>query len=245
MKNTMTVEQAWNWLGNRGIFVNKKDIRVRGIWAFLRDRNTDDDAYVDKHGKWFSEVEYYHLDKGNTIAEAYDGIPYTDSPFMPDNEEKVAEVVKEITEAFYEEYPEERSGLCLVAIEGDCSSDGMGDSNHVLPIELKHKEIVQEYLKAVLNFHINEYFRYETAAMSGKPLRWNVEAGHEEGDGCGVCVSGMAFERDSKATIAMRDAGIFRHKYHSRTRWELTTFSELAEMKRFQPYKILEVGEED
>ena len=234
MKNTMTVEQAWNWLGNRGIFVNKKDIRVRGIWAFLRDRNTDDDAYVDKHGKWFSEVEYYHLDKGITIAEAYDGIPYTDSPFMPDNEEKVAEVVKEITEAFYEEYPEERSGLCLVAIEGDCSSGGMSDFNEVLPIELEHKEIVQEYLSSEVDYNIRVWFGWREARASGK--REDIDRYWKER---------TAFGRQDKAKQALFDAGIFRHKYHFRTTWELSELSEVAVMKRFQPYKILEVGEED
>ena len=232
MKNTMTVEQAWNWLGNRGIFVNKKDIRVRGIWAFLRDRNTDDDAYVDKHGKWFSEVEYYHLDKGITIAEAYDGIPYTDSPFMPDNEEKVAEVVKEITEAFYEEYPEERSGLCLVAIEGDCSSGGMSDFNEVLPIELEHKEIVQEYLSSEVDYNIRVWFGWREARASGK--REDIDRYWKER---------TAFERQDKAKQALFDAGILRHKYHFRTTWELSELSEVAVMKRFQPYKILEVGE--
>tara|TARA_R100000656_G_scaffold118556_1_gene92224 strand:+ start:41 stop:745 length:705 start_codon:yes stop_codon:yes gene_type:complete len=232
MKNTMTVEQAWNWLGNRGIFVNKKDIRVRGIWAFLRDRNTDDDAYVDKHGKWFSEVEYYHLDKGITIAEAYDGIPYTDSPFMPDNEEKVAEVVEEITEAFYEEYPEERSGLCLVAIEGDCSSGGMSDFNEVLPIELEHKEIVQEYLSSEVDYNIRVWFGWREARASGK--REDIDRYWKER---------TAFERQDKAKQALFDAGIFRHKYHFRTTWELSELSEVAVMKRFQPYKILEVGE--
>ena len=232
MKNTMTVEQAWNWLGNRGIFVNKKDIRVRGIWAFLRDRNTDDDAYVDKHGKWFSEVEYYHLDKGITIAEAYDGIPYTDSPFMPDNEEKVAEVVKEITEAFYEEYPEERSGLCLVAIEGDCSSGGMSDFNEVLPIELEHKEIVQEYLSSEVDYNIRVWFGWREARASGK--REDIDRYWKER---------TAFGRQDKAKQALFDAGIFRHKYHFRTTWELSELSEVAVMKRFQPYKILEVGE--
>ena len=232
MKNTMTVEQAWNWLGNRGIFVNKKDIRVRGIWAFLRDRNTDDDAYVDKHGKWFSEVEYYHLDKGITIAEAYDGIPYTDSPFMPDNEEKVAEVVKEITEAFYEEYPEERSGLCLVAIEGDCSSGGMSDFNEVLPIELEHKEIVKEYLSSEVDYNIRVWFGWREARASGK--REDIDRYWKER---------TAFGRQDKAKQALFDAGIFRHKYHFRTTWELSELSEVAVMKRFQPYKILEVGE--
>ncbi len=232
MKNTMTVEQAWNWLGNRGIFVNKKDIRVRGIWAFLRDRNTDDDAYVDKHGKWFSEVEYYHLDKGITIAEAYDGIPYTDSPFMPDNKEKVAEVVKEITEAFYEEYPEERSGLCLVAIEGDCSSGGMSDFNEVLPIELEHKEIVQEYLSSEVDYNIRVWFGWREARASGK--REDIDRYWKER---------TAFRRQDKAKQALFDAGIFRHKYHFRTTWELSELSEVAVMKRFQPYKILEVGE--
>ena len=233
MKNTMTVEQAWNWLGNRGIFVsNKRNIRVRGIWAFLRDRNTDDDAYVDKHGKWFSEVEYYHLDKGITIAEAYDGIPYTDSPFMPDNEEKVAEVVKEITEAFYEEYPEERSGLCLVAIEGDCSSGGMSDFNEVLPIELEHKEIVQEYLSSEVDYNIRVWFGWREARASGK--REDIDRYWKER---------TAFGRQDKAKQALFDAGIFRHKYHFRTTWELSELSEVAVMKRFQPYKILEVGE--
>ena len=236
MKNTMTVEQAWNWLGNRGIFVsNKRNIRVRGIWAFVRDLHTDwdlDDAYVDKHGKWFSEVEYYHLDKGITIAEAYDGIPYTDSPFMPDNKEKVAEVVKEITEAFYEEYPEERSGLCLVAIEGDCSSGGMSDFNEVLPIELEHKEIVQEYLSSEVDYNIRVWFGWREARASGK--REDIDRYWKER---------TAFERQDKAKQALFDAGIFRHKYHFRTTWELSELSEVAVMKRFQPYKILEVGE--
>ena len=76
------------------------------------------------------------------------------------------------------------------------------------------------------------WFAYKEAAVSGK--REDIDQYWKDG---------TAFERQGKAKQALLDAGIFRHKYHFRTKWELSDISEVAEMKRFQPYKILAEGD--
>ena len=210
MKNTMTNEQAWNWLGNRGISVSKHNVRVRGIWAFVRYPGED-------------EVDYYHLD-ANGSAEAMDCIRLDDSPFAESDKDKVNATVERITEQFYKDYPEELPGSCLVAISGDCSGNGMGPNNDVLPFDDRHQGIVTEFLRAQLEQGIHFQFS-GPVGRNGDPLDIEREK--------------KLMERFWDAAWALRQAGIFKHKWHSRTRWELAYLGEIAEVKRFHPYEIV------
>ena len=41
------------------------------------------------------------------------------------------------------------------------------------------------------------------------------------------------------AGMALRDAGVFHHKYHQRTSWELAHMGELNEIERYKPFKVM------
>ena len=148
MKNTMTNEQAWNWLGDRGISVSKHNVRVRGIWAFVR---------YPVEGHYEEQVDYYHLDS-ILYAEPFDCIRIDDSPFAETDKAKVDATVERITEQFYKDFPEELTGSCLVAISGDCAAGGLGPDNDVLPFDDKHQGIVLDFLRAQFEFY--SYFHF-------------------------------------------------------------------------------------
>ena len=210
MKNIMTNEHAWNWLGNRGVFVPKRDVRVRGMWAFVR--------YPDQDGFLEGEVLYYHLD-GGMYAEALDSVRLYESPFAA-SKDTVDATVKRITAQFYEDYPEERPGSCLVAISGDCAAGGLGSANEVLPFDDKHMGIVVDYLRAQFEFFTHCHVKGHTGEVAA------------------------LYTKLSDAVLALQSAGVFHHKYHARTQWELAYIGEVVEMKRFRPYVIIEHNEE-
>tara|TARA_R110002051_G_scaffold105770_2_gene178837 strand:+ start:639 stop:1256 length:618 start_codon:yes stop_codon:yes gene_type:complete len=200
MKNTMTNEQAWNWLGNRGISVYKHNVRVRGIWAFVR--------YPD-----WEDVDYYHLD-ANGSAEPMDSIRLDDSPFAANSKDKVAATVERITEQFYKDYPEELTGSCLVAISGDCAAGGLGPDNDVLPFDDKHQALVLDFLRAQFEFYSYHHFN----ATQSPPI---------------------LYTKFHDAFLALKDADVFKHKWHFRTEWELAYMNEIEDTKRFHPYRIV------
>ena len=111
--------------------------------------------------------------------------------------------------------PDPLTGLCLVAISGDCSKYGMGGPNNVLPIKDEHEAIVREYLRATLEWYMDCSFNDQ----------------HDQD----------IFRNYDKASHALLNAGVFRHKYHMRTTWELAYLDEVEELERFHPYKIVEV----
>ena len=106
--------------------------------------------------------------------------------------------------------------LCLVAISGDCSESGMWPENEVLPFTRKHKNKVIDFLRAqqetTMHFHFNRH------SDNAKSL--------------------MHLDTLDAAFFALKKVGVFHHKYHMRTWWELAYLDELEEIPRYHPYKV-------
>jgi hypothetical protein len=117
---------------------------------------------------------------------------------------------------------EDGSSLCLIALSGDCAKGGMGDANAVLPIQQKHFGLVKDYLEAELAFDMH------CAFMS-----------HSSGLNYGSPETQAAFQKKNDAGMALRDAGVFHHKYHQRTTWELAYMDELDDIERYKPFVVM------
>jgi hypothetical protein len=213
-----TKTQVSNWLGNRGVPTPESNIKVYDRWGLVR-------THDDWNGGWDAEVDCYDLASGSLYAEPWTGIKYQDSPFIPHNKPKtdaaMAKVESEYADAYNEAYPD--FTLCLVATSGDCASKGMGPANEVLLFDAKHNGLVEKYLKVTMEYHMGWMFHLKSYSKS--PL----SKIHED-----------SFRRYQKATTAMRNAGIFHHKYHSRTTWELAYVNEL-EGSQHEPYVLTHI----
>ena len=91
----MNIEEAQNWLGERGVYKEKKDIEVIGRWALVIWRD-------------YNEVQCYDLDSSNLYAEAWDEMPYEDSPFILNNAKRTINRLEEIDKE-YDKYLKEIS----------------------------------------------------------------------------------------------------------------------------------------
>jgi hypothetical protein len=110
----------------------------------------------------------------------------------------------------------QQSGLCLVAISGDCADGGMGSSNQVLPFRPEHNDLVKTYLEAQLDFHMHCTFSSPGDKQAQTLYQRLNDAGH-----------------------TLRDAGVFHHKYHARTDWELAYMNELNDISRYKPFRVV------
>jgi len=90
----------------------------------------------------------------------------------------------------------EKINLCLVAVGGDCSKNGMGPYNEVIPFNDNQKELVREFLSSQAELGIAfAFFEHGDPRTSIKKRRFFG-----------------AFNQ-------LKDVGVFQHKYHSRTEW--------------------------
>ena len=142
---TVTIEQAWDWLGERGMDIAKRNIKVRGRWALVRSN------YVgDGWNPAFDEVLCYDVLSGSIYAEPWDGIKYEDSPFVPYNDERTEIALTKIEQSYAEETDDGTMGfgLCLIALDGDCAKE-------VLPFAPEHNDLVKTYLEARLAWRMH------------------------------------------------------------------------------------------
>lgn len=201
---TATIEQAYNWLGERGMDVSKRDIKVRGRWALAR-------SSYDGDG-WDDEVDCYDILSASTVAEAWSAIKYEDSPFIPSNDERTEIALTEIEKSWEEDGLEDfqGDGLCLIS-----------DSNEVLPFRQEHHGIVKDFLEAQLAFQMHHAFNMRKADEFLSPE------------------ARAAYENQAAATRALRDAGVFHHKYHQPgySIWELAYMDELND--RDKPFRVM------
>ena len=218
----VTLEQAWLWLGDRGIHVNFSDIKVSGKWAFVRTKDyygvPNSVVYHDEFaGKtiWRYQVDCYDVLSGSLWAEPEDCIRYDLSPFIPGNQERTAAVIAQLEQ----DQEPDTDKLCLIAVEGDMAKGGMGDTNDVIPFEPEHNGLVKAFLEAQLAF------RMESAFQDSK--------GNHDME----LISSLCYIQD-QAGYALREAGVFRHKYDQRTTWELAYMGELDEIERYKPFVI-------
>ena len=104
---------------------------------------------------------------------------------------------------------------CLVSVSGDLASGGMSDKNTVIPFDDKHFSVVKEFL-----------IKQEIWHISGLEMFYGN--------------SKHIYEDLKKYQIAVQDlhkAGIFTHKYESRTEWRLVLNNEY-ELEFHKPYTI-------
>ena len=219
-----TRTQVENWLGDRGVPTHIGSIKVHGRWGLVR-------THDDWNGGWDDEVDCYDLASGSLSAEPWTGISYQDSPFIPYNKAKTDAAMAKVESGYIEAYPEEAYPvlqLCLVATSGDCASGGMGPANEVLLFDAKHNRLVKKYLEAQLAWHITCHLTPTPTYRSGSPNKSHMNKYHNY----------------EKAGYALRDAGIFYHKYHHRTSWEVAYVNELE--PRHEPYAIAKAkGQEE
>jgi hypothetical protein len=89
-KPVCTIAQAKAWFGERGMDVSARDIKIRGQWALVKEDWSVED----------NEVNCYNLASSSIFAEAWSGIKYTDSPFIPRNEATTIKALQAIDEEY-------------------------------------------------------------------------------------------------------------------------------------------------
>ena len=105
--------------------------------------------------------------------------------------------------------------LCLVAVEGDKSAGALGDTNTVYLFDNKNKKYVDEFLKAQLNFEL--YSLDKDFPNKNKKHIYKK------------CLT--TFHK-------LQELGILIDKWDFRTRWDIAVYDELADTKRYKPYKL-------
>tara|TARA_Y100000310_G_scaffold73136_1_gene69294 strand:- start:404 stop:835 length:432 start_codon:yes stop_codon:yes gene_type:complete len=106
--------------------------------------------------------------------------------------------------------------LYLVAVSGDCSAQGICSTAEVIPVNMKHKKIIKQFLMAKYEQDIELRYWKPKTEFNQKYLHNYYKC----------------FEK-------LKDVGIFDNKYQARTDWELMFTSELEELD--YKYKIKEI----
>ena len=175
-------------------------------------------------GKWalvryhpYMSVDCYDVTSGSLCAESWDCIAYNDSPFVPFNEERTEIALARLEEDYSEsettipdEYQDDGKIMELCLIERDDSS------KEVLPFRPEHNGLVKTFLEAQLAFSLASTFPID---YDGPELQVMIEAKNDAGD-------------------ALWDAGVFHHKYHKRTTWELANMGEVFECEQYHPFHV-------
>lgn len=201
----LTIAEASAWLGERGVFISTRDIKVRGRWILVLDR------------EYPEEIDCYKY-RSAIHAEVFGEIKYTDSPFVPDNEERTARALAkvELDELNYSlsngEMWQPDGPLYLIATSGDYAAGGMGEVNAVLPFRKKHYGLVETFVKAQLAWRTALTFDKDRTII--RPLT----------------------DAHMVAEHALLNAGVFHHKYHCRTSWEIVHPEELHIRARYKPF---------
>ena len=106
--------------------------------------------------------------------------------------------------------------LYLVAVSGDCSAQGISNTAEVIPVDSKHNKIIKQFLMAKYEQDIELRYSKPKTELNPKYI-----------------------DNYYKCCDKLQDVGIFEHKYHARTHWELMFPSELEELD--YKYKIKEI----
>ena len=106
--------------------------------------------------------------------------------------------------------------LYLVAVSGDCSAQGISNTAEVIPVDSKHNKIIKQFLMAKYEQDIELRYWKPKTELNPKYI-----------------------DNYYKCCDKLQDVGIFEHKYHARTHWELMFPSELEELD--YKYKIKEI----
>jgi hypothetical protein len=118
-----------------------------------------------------------------------------------------------------------KSSFCLVAVNGDMSSRGMGDTASVVIFNDEYREIVTKFLIAQAKRNAVNMFNVDLI-LSGtlsEDQRKELDATKEEYYGL--------FQE-------LKNIGFFSSKYDARTDWEVTMYEE-AELESYGKYQIV------
>jgi hypothetical protein len=76
-----------------GMFVEPKEIRVKGNWLFYKRPDYDDyiECYQAKHARY---------DSGVLCMEPWDHCNIEDSPFVPNNNDKVSKTLERLDKSY-------------------------------------------------------------------------------------------------------------------------------------------------
>ena len=75
-----------------GLFVEPKEIRVRGNWLFYRSPDYDEiDCYRAAHARY---------DSGVLCMEPWDDCTLEESPFIPNNNDKVSKTLERLDKSY-------------------------------------------------------------------------------------------------------------------------------------------------
>ena len=95
---------------------------------------------------------------------------------------------------------------CLYATSGDCSEGAMSDSADCIVIDGVPLSLITDFLRAQSEWQIS--------VLEHTVHKNNSHFGSKE------------YENLVAASQALREIGVFQHKYHQRTEWELREFED-------------------
>ena len=103
--------------------------------------------------------------------------------------------------------------LCLIAIDGDMSKHGMGNTTSVISFNSSYKKEVKKYLKNASNLR-------SEIKSNGYIKNFNE-----------------LFDAVGESFQQLKELGIFEHKYEFRTTWKLSELDK-SKLKSFGKYNI-------
>tara|TARA_Y100000296_G_scaffold8768_1_gene10314 strand:+ start:169 stop:531 length:363 start_codon:yes stop_codon:yes gene_type:complete len=106
--------------------------------------------------------------------------------------------------------------LCLIATSGDMSKRGMGNTNSIYLFDNKHKKLVDDFLKAQLNYELNTLEEdFPTKQTDNKKY----------------------YDKYADAFYKLQDKNIFTCKYDFRSHWIISVYDK-DELKMYEPYQV-------
>jgi len=125
-RKTQTIKDIALCFGERiGFFVTPRQIRIRGNWLFYKPYDLEDYEIDEKKCIDCYFAPDAHYDSGVLSMIPYTGVKLKDSPFIKDNNEKVAESLKKLDKS-YKEYLED------IAFRLHCMTDSAKDNLYLL-----------------------------------------------------------------------------------------------------------------
>ena len=141
-------------------------------------------------------------------GESWGAIPYNDSPFVQKDKAKIAELTAKLDAEYGFVDNKQQFEIGLLATGGDCAAGGMGEHPDYIPIHKEDFPIVRKYLESQFNEQMecwDSFFKTKKDFTKKyvNAIRKNSDLGNE-----------------------LIDRGIFHHKWHKRTHWEICELDE-------------------
>ena len=208
-------EIAENIEYNTGLDVKPSHIKTSENWVFLYRKDLFD-SYGEK------EVECFLAPMGppdRSPYEAYDILPYDQSPFSPDKEVR-SKSIEKINQEYVSHLKSNGEldeiekfltgkrpfGHGLLAVSGDCGGS-MSKEHDLIVLNGDNFDAVEDYLRYELEWSF-------LLTNNQTKADWEKQA--------------KFYQKKSNQKIRERMAtlNIFKHKYHFRTTWELVSLTD-------------------